>query len=251
MNGSVRLVQVAMWMLLGTSGIQPADRPHVAVDHVWIMVSPDAPERAALQRAGFLISPDVNHHDGQGTSSITVELRNAYLELIWPDSGVKTDPGLERAVEKFRNRMMWRTSGWSPIGIGLHRTTQANEPFPFPTWSTAAAWMPPGSAMEMLTPRDDTKSPALFISPVSSSDAAEQAKRGALYHHPIGVQQITALRLVSPTTYQPIPPLTWLQKQGVVSLGAGDAWLLELTFDGGRQNKSKDFRPELPLLVHY
>jgi hypothetical protein len=29
----------------------------LAVDHLWIVVSPGAPERAALERAGFLIAP--------------------------------------------------------------------------------------------------------------------------------------------------------------------------------------------------
>jgi hypothetical protein len=32
-------------------------------DHVWIVVTRDAPERAALEKAGLKISPDVNRHD--------------------------------------------------------------------------------------------------------------------------------------------------------------------------------------------
>ena len=42
-------------------------------DHVWIVVTRDAPERAALERAGLKISPDLNRHVGQGTASITAE----------------------------------------------------------------------------------------------------------------------------------------------------------------------------------
>ncbi|HYY55812.1 MAG TPA: hypothetical protein VE842_00700 [Pyrinomonadaceae bacterium] len=32
---------------------------------------------------------------------------------------------------------------------------------------------------------------------------------------------------------------------------AGDEWLVELTFDNGRRGKTKDARPELPLLIRY
>jgi hypothetical protein len=45
-------------------------------DHVWIVVARDAPERAALEKAGLKISPDVNRHDGQGTASITSDFQN-------------------------------------------------------------------------------------------------------------------------------------------------------------------------------
>ena len=69
-----------------------AATPSLELDHVLIMVSPDAPERAALERAGFLISPDVNHHEGQGTSSITADFQNSYLELAWVDPKVSVAP---------------------------------------------------------------------------------------------------------------------------------------------------------------
>src|SRR5437667_2488287 len=133
-------------------------------DHVWIVVSPDAPERAAVERAGLKISPAVNRNDGQGTASVSAEFLNAYLELMWPDPTVSVAPGAERGVEKFKNRMNWRTSGWCPIGIALHRVGSKTT-LAFPTWSIAPDWMPAGTAIEILTARDDTKSPSFFIEP--------------------------------------------------------------------------------------
>src|SRR5881392_4109542 len=133
-------------------------------DHAWIVVSRDAPERAALERAGLKISPNVNRNDGQGTASVSAEFFNAYIELMWPDPTVSVAQGAERGVEKFKNRMNWRTSGWCPIGIGFHRNGQGPT-LPFPTWSIAPDWMPKGTAIEILTARDDTKSPSFFIEP--------------------------------------------------------------------------------------
>ena len=223
----------------------------VELDHVWIMVSPGAPERKALKNAGFLFAPGTNRHDGQGTASITVELDNAYVELMWPDSSVAVEPGLERAAEKFRERMLWRTSGWCPIGIGLRQTTEADDSLPFPTWSWTADWMPKGTSMVMLTPRDDTRSPALFIEPRALSGAAEQAARSAPFHHPIGCRRVTAVHLVGPRGYKPIAPLEYLQAEHVLGIRAGDQWLLELTLDGGSRRQTKDLRPSLPIVVRY
>ena len=220
-------------------------------DHVWIMVSPNAPERAALERAGFEISPDVNKHEGQGTASITVEFENAFLELTSLDATVPVAPGLERVVEKFRQRMLWRTSGWCPFGIGFRRVKQSNDALPFPTWFVTAAWLPEGAAIEMLTPRDDTRSPSLFISPRALSDTAEQAARASRFRHPIGVHRVTGIRLVSPKTYEPIEPLKYMQKQQVLGVDRGDGWLVEMTFDGGKEKKWKDLRPDLPLFIRY
>jgi len=226
-------------------------RPQIEFDHVWIMVSPNAPERAALRRAGFEISPDINRHDGQGTASITAEFQNAFLELIWPDSTVAVKPGLERAAEKFKQRMLWRSSGWCPIGIGLRRTTPSDDAFPFPIWSITAPWLPAGSAIEMLTPREDTASPSLFVSPRALSDQGEQAARASRFRHPIGVDRITAVRLICPKTYQPIAPLSYLKTMHVLDLQQGEAWTVELTFDGGLKGESRDLRTDLPLVIRY
>jgi hypothetical protein len=224
-------------------------------DHVWIVVHPDAPERAALQRAGFRISPNVNYHDGQGTSSITVEFQNSYIERIWPDPKVSVAPGREPVIDKFRNRMLWRSSGWCPIGIGLHRTSAANDAFPFPTWTVSMPSMPAGSGIEILTARDDTKSPSLFVEAVDEAKnrAAIEKKspEAAVFEHPWGVRRITGIHLVSPGTYQPVPALTFLEKIGVVSVQPGDEWLLEVSLDGAKQSKSKDLRPDLPLMIRY
>jgi len=235
--------------LISVSGIASAPpQPKLEFDHVWIVVSPNAPERAALERAGFKIAPEVNRHDGQGTASVMVEFDNAFLELVWPDSTVAVAPGLERGAEKFRKRMLWRTSGWCPIGLRFRRSDGSGDPWPFPTWSFSGPWMG-NESTEMLTPRDDEQSPSLSVS--RGTDQREQAARAALYRHPLGVHKITGVTLIAPRAYKPIPPLTFVQAQGTVNVAQGKEWALELTFDEGKKKKSKDLRPDLPLVIHY
>ena len=226
-------------------------------DHVWIVVTRDAPERAALERAGFKISRDVSRNDGQGTSSVAAEFLNAYIELIWPDPTVSVAPGAERGVEKFKNRMNWRATGWSPIGIALHRAGPGTS-LPFPTWSIAPTWMPAGSVIEILTPRDDTKSPSFFIEPTVlavkeevNRKLPENDSKRALFKHPIGVERVTEVRLVRPRAYQPIAAFTYLEQAGIFKVSEGTSWAVEVTFDAGRKAQTKDLRPDLPLIIHY
>ena len=226
-------------------------------DHVWIVVTRDAPERTALEHAGLKISPNVNRHDGQGTASIAAEFLNAYIELLWPDPTVPVAPGAERGVEKFKQRMNWRTSGWCPIGIGLH-CTGPKTTFPFPTWSIAPEWMPAGTAIEILTPRDDTKSPSFFIEPPvlavneeANRKLGENDPRRTSFQHSIGVERITAIQIVRPKLYQPIAPFTYLEKTGVVKAKQGNEWAVDVTFDDRRKAQTKDLRPDLPLIIHY
>ncbi len=103
----------------------------------------------------------------------------------------------------------------------------------------------------MLTPRDDTRSPSLFIAPAALTDANQQAARASRYHHEGGAQRITGVRLISPKTYQPIEALTYLQKQKALEVGQDKEWLVEVTLDGGRKKQSKDLRPDLPLVVRF
>ena len=226
-----------MGLLALTAMRMTAAPAELEFDHVWIVVSRDAPERGALDRAGLKISPNVNRHDGQGTASMAAEFLNSYLELMWPDPTVSVAQGAKSGVEKFKNRMNWRTSGWCPIGIGLHRAGPTTT-LPFPTWTIAPDWMPRGTAIEILTPRDDTKSPSFFIEPPVLA-VKQEANRGlpdndpkrALFQHPIGVERITEIRLVRPKEYQPIAAFTFLEKAAIFKSTEGKEWAIEITFD--------------------
>jgi hypothetical protein len=245
----------------GVSGLaaEPSTTPSASpakleFDHVWIVVSRDAPERTALERAGLKISPGLNRNDGQGTASVAAEFLNSYLELMWPDPTVSVAPGAERGVEKFKNRMNWRKTGWSPIGIALHRVGPST-PFPFPTWTIAPDWMPKGTAIEILTARDDTKSPSLFIEPaelaVKATVKANSNDSSKASDHPLGVERVTEIRLIRPKEYRPADAFNYLEQAGIFRSSEGTEWAVELTFDAGRKGQTKDLRPDLPLVLHY
>jgi hypothetical protein len=150
-----------------------AAAPSLILSHAWIVVGTGAPERAVLEKAGFRIAPTINRHDGQGTASVTVELLNGFLGLIYPDPTVPVSPALQAGAEKFRLKSMWRETGYSPIGIVFDRTPTTPEKFPFETWRISADWMEKGTFIEMMTPRQMFKALSLSISSHPASPESE------------------------------------------------------------------------------
>ena len=63
---------------MGTSETLPID-----LDHVYILVTENAPEAAVLQSFGLCMYEREARHTGQGTASRFFLFKNMYLELIW------------------------------------------------------------------------------------------------------------------------------------------------------------------------
>jgi hypothetical protein len=228
----------------------------IEIDHVLIYVSPGAPERAALEKAGFVIAPDVNHHTGQGTSSVTVEFANGYLELLYPDPGVAVSPGMEPVAQLFRDRSNWQKTGMSPFGLQFHRTPLTPASFPFPTVKVHSDWMAPGENLELLTPRAMTSAVGLFIAPEPVDQAANAALavdpvKGARFRHANGAQRITGVEVDAPSAASLPPAANYISDNGVAKIAIGPKWLMILTLDDGKQGKVRDLNPDLPLIIHY
>ena len=227
-----------------------AQAPALQLDHVWIVVNAGAPERSALERAGLHVSPTVNRHDGQGTASVMAELTGGFIELLWPDSSVTVAPGSATAFAKFRARQAWRSTGWSPFGIGLRRTTSAPDSLPFATWPIHADWMRPGESLDMITARADTVSPSVWVVPRSMA-IGENSPSGQPQDRLNGTSRITALHLTVPASAPNVDAITLLTTYGIASVDRGTAWLLEITIDNARRGMRRDLRPALPVVVRY
>lgn len=251
----LRFLTVATFLTAVASGETRAQP--LGVDHAWIVVANGAKERTSLEQAGFQIAPTVNRHDGQGTSSVTVEFLNGYLELIYPDPTVRVSPEREAAAEKFRLKSRWRESGYSPIGIVFHRTPTTPATFTFPTWRVSADWMEKGTSIEMLTPRETPKSLSLSISssrePTSVTNVALAAnpKTAGIFKHPNGAQRITAIRVVAPTAEDLPPAADYVAQHGIMKFAVDGQWLLEVTLDNGAKGVVRDMRPALPMIIRF
>jgi hypothetical protein len=227
----------------------PAEAAPFKLSHAWIVVKTGAPERTALEKAGFRIAPNVNRHDGQGTASITVKFVNGFLELIYPDPSVKVTPALEAGAKKFDLKSRWHETGYSPIGIVFDRIPGRATPLPFPTWRISADWMKKGSFVEMMTPKEMSKAVSLSISSqVPSKREAENDKlardpvKGVMFRHPNGAHRLSAMRIVAPCAECFPPSAKYISEHGLAQFSVGKEWVLDVTLD---------LRPDLPLVIHY
>jgi len=48
-----------------------------------------------------------------------------------------------------------------------------------------------------------------------------------------------------------VAAFAYLKKARIFQSSEGNEWALEITFDDGRKNQTKDLRPDLPLVIHY
>jgi hypothetical protein len=254
----MRVLRFAALLAAACGSAFAAASSPLKLSHAWIMVKPGARERTALERAGFRIAPTINRHDGQGTASITVELLNGFLELIYPDSTVSVSPSLRAGAEKFRLKSEWRENGYSPIGIVFDRTPATPKELSFPTWKISADWMDKGTYIEMMTPKELFKAVSLSISSHAQSTNEEEnlalardTVKGAMFLHPNGARRLTGVRVVAPSADGLPPAASYIARQGLMKFDVGREWLLEVTLDNGKQRVNKDLRPDLPMVVHY
>lgn len=248
----------AMTAIVTVCTLHAADPPPLKLSHAWIVVKTGAQERTVLEKAGFRVAPEINRHDGQGTASVTVELINGFLELIYPDPTVTVSPASQAGAEKFRLKSEWRENGYSPIGVVFDRTPATPERLPFPTWRVSADWMEKGTFIEIMTPKEMPKAMSLSISSHAEStrDAenetlAKDPVKGAVFLHPNGARRLTALRVVAPGAEFLPPAAAWIASHQLITFDIEKQWLLDVTLDNGKQGVIKDLRPDLPMVIHY
>jgi hypothetical protein len=177
--------------------------------------------------------------------------------LTWREDTVSVAPGLEKVARRFERQGAWRTSGWSPIGIGLRRAAGEPDSLPFETLSVRSEWMAPGDRIQILTPAD-TVGPRLWIVPLtmaatgkpeSNSERQRLAQRET-FVHANGARRITAVKVLAPE--RGLTAATQLvARYSPVTFARAEDWLVEVTFDGGKKGTTQDLRPELPLVVHF
>jgi hypothetical protein len=248
--------QFAVLLIAAAGPAFAADAPPLMLTHALISVRTGAPERRALEKAGFRIAPTVNRHDGQGTASVTVELLNGFLELVYPDSTVTVLPAMQAGAEKFRLKSAWRKSGYSPIGIAFERTPTTPEKFPFATWKIELEWMQKGTFIEMMTPKEMPKAVSLSIHPPSTRESenellARDPVKGAMFLHPNGARRVTGMRVVAPSADSFPPAASYIAEHTPVRFEVGKRWLLDVTLDNGKQGVTKNLEPDLPMVIHY
>lgn len=265
MTSTLKLLRQIAWVWLtilfswsgnasNATGNTPQPFP-LELDHVFVWVTKGAPEAAWLQKAGLQLQPETHPHIGQGTASKIFIFENLYLELIWIEDEQAAAKNAARSGIDMVQRARWRKSGASPFGVGLHRLLGVEGPLPFPVTNYWAEWMQPNTNIEFAQSTSNMSEPMYFVLPgylSINTPGMEQRLKETLQsnRHALGVSRLTNLKII--TTSQKLTTTSAeLTRGGVLNVERGKKPLAELTFDGGKQNKSVDLRPKLPLVLKY
>ena len=214
----------------------------LVLDHVFVMCSAGGPEAAALTRAG-LTEGSSNTHPGQGTASRRFFLESLYIELVWVSDAeeARREPA---ARTRLWERWSKRGQGACPFGL-VFRTAvgfPTAEP-PFPTWSYHPSYSEVAIDLGSGTPLSEPEL-VYFRFPRRSG-----ALRGEPTAHALPLRTLTALSVGIPGPAARSGSARAVEATGLVTFPPADDYVMTLAFDGGAQRRTRDLRPDLPLVL--
>lgn len=211
---------------------------NLELDHFFILT--DKPREAG----DLLVSMGLNEsfsrdHKGQGTSNRRFEFSNGMLEILYVRDSEESENGPAKNL-RFQERI--KKSEASPFGIILTRTSGTNVDIPFSGWKYQPDYFEPPNAFLIGNNSEILEEPLCiyvpFIDPVSKKKKVGKFKT-------ISNVQLSVLRGEASET------LRALQSTDRLQVELGSEHLIVMTLDAGSSGLSKDFRPELPLIIKW
>lgn len=213
---------------------------NLELHHFFILVKPGAEVAELLSSIGMREGAR-NKHEGQGTSNRRFNFSNGTLELLWvhDEEEALSGPGRDMFLAERAND---KTA--SPFGIIFNRKDNKSVEMPFEGWKYEPVYFQPPWAFHIGANSSNLIEPLCvympFVEPGMSSGSDENT-------------DIVSISKVE--VYTPAKPMS--NVLGIVnsadrlSIEHGVEHLMEVTFDDNRAGLSKDFRPDIPLIVHW
>jgi len=206
----------------------------LSLDHVFICPEDARAAERALAQAGLEFDRH-GAHRGQGTANACTSFANAFLELLWRSDDTELQSEVVRPLALWE-RVRWRETGALPFGIAFRPGINP----PVETWAYEAPFLPAGATIPIVTPPYRAHEPLVFLSLVSPLPESP----------PRGRPELTRVTVHGPNARSWSPGIRALCDSGPFAVREAAAPLLELDCDGAR-GESQDFRPILPLVVHW
>ncbi len=220
--------------------------PSMEIDHLFLRAQHGAPEAALLRQLG-LSEGSANQHPGQGTANRRFFFQNAYIELLWIADAQEIHNDCTRPTQ-LAERLQLPAGDSSPFGVCWRPSASHLRP-PFASWVYQPPYLPAGMQVDIARHTPLTE-PMWFYLAQATAPAAAPAERRQPLEHALGVQELSAVSITVPGNAAWSEAAQAASTSGQLHLQRGDAHLLELTFDHGRQGRHYDCRPALALILH-
>ena len=203
------------------------------LDHFYICVDDPATAEQVLSDFGMCFALRASH-PGQGTRNACAFFENTYLELlISADERELQSPAVQPLA--LWERLHWRSNTASPFGIAFRGDSD------LATWAYHAPFLPAGQHLPIVTPSHTPQQPMIFVIP-----SHFPTRSHAPATHCGKPRTVTSLIIAGP---QINPQL--LPANDVLVLRRDAEHHLQMQWDGGAAGAFKDFRPILPLTLHW
>jgi hypothetical protein len=129
-------------------------------------------------------------------------------------------------------------------------TAQVGE-LPFPAWEYRPKYLPSALSLHVATNSEVLSEPMLVYLAFGKRRNTHPELKRDCFQHAAGFNELTRAEIVSPHADNDSTELRALSDANLVKLREGAEYLLELGFDGEPHRKQRDFRPFLPLVLHW
>ncbi|MEM9212776.1 MAG: hypothetical protein AAGD25_00235 [Cyanobacteria bacterium P01_F01_bin.150] len=224
------------------------------IDHIFICVDAE-PDPGAFARLGLICSDQVVRREQQGIASRLVFFNNVYLEFVWVEDAEQAEIYAMRSGIDYLSRAQWKVSQYCPLGVAL-RHCNVNDPDPdlnvFNHTSNVADGVIRLEASNLVAQWE----PFCYIIPsaiaLTTLFARSRTMQGQLTNHALGIQRLTHAHMSMEHEGPLTPPMSMLEKVGIVELTQNQQFELILTFDQHRQGRCLDLVSlDIPVILRY
>lgn len=218
------------------------------IDHIYICTENKAPSGDLLVEFG-LVEGSSNTHPGQGTANRRFYFRNLMLELLWIENLEEVQSKRTKPMRLFE-RCELISNKVSPFGIGFRPTKEKDETAPFPSWDYHPIYLPDFLKIQVADNTPLSEPMYFYLSFAMRQDKVSDNKREPM-EHKVPLKEVTNVKIHVNQDISLSTSAYILNQLPDLSIESDKEHFIELEFDNGALNQSKDFRPNLPLLIKW
>mgnify|MGYP000140755758 CR=1 FL=1 len=219
---------------------------NLALDHVFVLVEPEAKVADLLIALGMEESFS-RDHEGQGTSNRRFEYSNGMLEFLWLRDAKEANDGPGRNLA-FQQRS--ENPEASPFGIILHRKNNLNLDMPFTGWMYQPDYFKPPMSFHIGVNSSNLLEPLCIYVPFIEPKIEPKVEPEIRTIKQGTFKSISHVKIYT-TTNKPSDVIGIADAADRLTIAYGHQHLMEVTFDENQCGLSHDFRPEIPLIIHW
>lgn len=138
----------------------------------------------------------------------------------------------------------------SPFGIAFRPTVGGNKAIPFPAWDYHPIYLPEFLKIQVADNTPLNEPMYFYLSFARRQDSVSIEKREPM-EHSVPLKEVTSVKIYVLQDVNLSDSACILNQISNLSIIKSREHLIELEFDNGERNQSRDFRPDLPLIFKW